>query len=395
MEKGNKKTLVILLLAPFLVGLLTYVSVTVLKNTIGVDISDIRWEYNENEGFRLANDPYPLKASAVYDTSAVLSSGNDLVWQVENSDGASSPHASIETLATGSYALKTLTLGSVKLTCRNEKGSKSKHFNADIYDQGYIRVNAALPNSGSSSSTLRSYGQYDMLYTSLAAPLGKTNAKIPLTIEGDYDGSAAAVTPLSLSDNVHYDAGVIEVLSPGEAQLTFALTDHPFVTKSYSFIALENTYNVYSYDDLLKGTNYSAEGEALCLQKNFDSLKNTYQQENGVYVDHLQNEATALFGHFRFHQARAAISPQDVYRFPTTSYSHSLISTPIMPPCSGANVSSDVLAGLHVQKSLYGNGFLINMHELMLSHPRQRWAPMAFAIPRSQRIYFFGPLAAW
>lgn len=387
MEKGNKKTLVILLLAPFLVGLLTYVSVTVLKNTIGVDISDIRWDYNENEGFRLANDPYPLKASAVYDTSAVLSSGNDLVWQVENSDGASSPHASIETLATGSYALKTLTLGSVKLTCRNEKGSKSKHFNADIYDQGYIRVNAALPNSGSSSSTLRSYGQYDMLYTSLAAPLGKTNAKIPLTIEGDYDGSAAAVTPLSLSDNVHYDAGVIEVLSPGEAQLTFALTEHPFVTKSYSFIALENTYNVYSYDDLLKGTNYSAEGEALCLQKNFDSLKNTYQQENGVYVDHLQNEATALFGHFDFTSQSCDFS-QDVYRFPT-SYSHAYIDT-YNAAVSGANIGKEVLAGLHIQKSLYGNGFLINMHELCFPHGAVGTDGLRH--PEKGKDLFFGPL---
>jgi hypothetical protein len=388
MEKGNKKNLVILLLAPFLAGLLTYVSVTILKNTIGVDISDIRWDYEENEGYQLSGDPYALLATPVYDEKAHLSAGNELVWRVDNSDSASEPHAEILSPSAGVYQLKTLSLGNISLTCANAKGSKSKHFNAEIYDQGYIRINTALASSGSSHNALRRFGQYDMVYSSLSSPLSSRNARIPLHIEGAYDGDSVGVSVLSSSANLSFSDNTIEILSPGEAHLTFALADHPFISKDYAFVALEDCYNVYTYDDLLKGTNLSATGERLCLQTSFDSLKNTYAQDGGKYVNSLLDKNRALFGHFDFTKQECDFT-SEIYRFPTT-YSHSYIDT-YNAAVPGANVSSDVLAGLHVQKSLYGNGFLINMHELC--YPTHGSVGTdGLRHPDSAKDYFFGPL---
>lgn len=387
MQRRNKKTLVILLLAPFLVGLLSYVSVTVLKNVIGVDISDIDWDYEENEGYRLSEDPYPLFGKAVYDPDIALSSGNALVWKVANADGTVTPHAEI--VETGErFALKTLSVGNVVVSCQNEKGSCQKHFNASIYDQGFIRVNPTARASGHSASALRRYGQYDMVYSSLSSPLGKKAATIPLEIDGDFEGSNADVVLLSSSDNVSYENGIVSVLSSGDCSLTFGLSGHDFIRANYAFIAVKDAYNVYSYDDLLKGTNASKTGEILCLQKNFDSMKNALVNQNGKYLAALKDETTCLFGHFD--EAKQACDfAADYYSFSTT-YSHAYIDTynAAMP---NANVSKQVKAGLHIQKSLYGNGFLINEHELCYPN-HGKVGTDGLLKPDAEKDYFFGPL---
>ena len=83
-SRNNTKTLSLLLLAPFLVGLLTYVGIAIMRNTVTADITDIRWDYGDNEGFQVRSSTYPLKATAVYDPEIKLASGNDLVWSVAN-----------------------------------------------------------------------------------------------------------------------------------------------------------------------------------------------------------------------------------------------------------------------------------------------------------------------
>jgi hypothetical protein len=387
MKPKSKKTLVFLLLAPFLAGILTYVSITVLKNTIGVDISDIQWDYGENEGFQLVSSPYALKASAVYDPSVRLASGNNLIWKVTNSDDSTAAHAEVETASDGSFGLKTLSIGSVEVTCQNEKGTRSKHFSADIYDQGYIRINPKIPSSGRSSSSLRRYGQYDMSYDSLSGPLSGVNATIPLTIQASFEGSDANFILKSHSENVSYANGVITILSGGDSELVFALEEHPYIEKSFAFTAISDGYNVYTYDDLLKGTNYSPDGEILCLQKNFDSLENTYEKTNGAYTNKLLHEDTVLFGRYDFAKQACDFS-KDYYSFPTT-YSHTFLDT--YNAAKGTTLSTAIKAGLHLQKSCYGNGFLINEHELC--YPTHGTVDTSGLItPDPKQDYFLGPL---
>ena len=44
----KRKTLVILLIIPFLLGILSFVTVTILTRAVAVDISDISWNYRQN-----------------------------------------------------------------------------------------------------------------------------------------------------------------------------------------------------------------------------------------------------------------------------------------------------------------------------------------------------------
>ena len=53
----KRKTLVILLIIPFLLGILSFVTVTILTRAVAVDISDISWNYRQNEGFKTNNTP--------------------------------------------------------------------------------------------------------------------------------------------------------------------------------------------------------------------------------------------------------------------------------------------------------------------------------------------------
>ena len=67
----KKKTLVILLIIPFVIALLTFVSVVALTNNVGVD-PRIIWNYRENEGFK-TNGEYKLEATLEYDIKAPIS----------------------------------------------------------------------------------------------------------------------------------------------------------------------------------------------------------------------------------------------------------------------------------------------------------------------------------
>ena len=83
----KKKTLVILLIIPFVIALLTFVSVVALTNTVASDIAGLRiLNYRENEGFKV-NDEYKLEAEISYSSQvdALLKPGADtLVWSLEN-----------------------------------------------------------------------------------------------------------------------------------------------------------------------------------------------------------------------------------------------------------------------------------------------------------------------
>ena len=49
----KKKTLLILLIIPFIISLLTFVSIQILDNSVASDILGISWKYDENEGFQI------------------------------------------------------------------------------------------------------------------------------------------------------------------------------------------------------------------------------------------------------------------------------------------------------------------------------------------------------
>ena len=64
----KKRTLTILLIIPFIISLLTFVSIQILDNQVASDILGIQWNYKENEGFQIDPDNgYELEAEPIID----------------------------------------------------------------------------------------------------------------------------------------------------------------------------------------------------------------------------------------------------------------------------------------------------------------------------------------
>ena len=143
-----KKTLGVLLVAPFAVAILAFGAIVILENTVPVDISGIRWDYRENEGFQVREEGYLLEAEPIYDPALELGEGNDLVWEVSSLEGGETECAAISH-AGDSFYLQALEEGNVRLTCRNEKNTVSRSLRALIYEDGAILINdASAPASG-------------------------------------------------------------------------------------------------------------------------------------------------------------------------------------------------------------------------------------------------------
>ena len=353
----KNKTLFVLLLIPFVIAILGFVNITILKNTLEVDITGISWNYQENEGYKISNDGYLLSAEPIIDKNFTLAPGNDLVWTVENKDDSDNDYAKIEK-QNDEYYLFALNEGEVIVTCQNEKKTVTKSFNAVIYEDGAVIINPKNIASSSSSITKKRYfGQYDLQDHDINK---KTLASFEIEVkilpeDNDQSYLIKNISPnISLVDNVIYFNGY------GEAYLELSAGNNAFITSTYTFSIVENGINVYDYNDLLSCTNKSENGEIVCLQTNLESLQNTYKQdENGNYINEYLNSDTKLFGNYDF-TSKSFNFVNEVYQFETT-YNHEYIKQYFKDDYLE---HSYLYAAIHVQKDFYGNGFNISIHEL-------------------------------
>ena len=79
----KKKTLIVLLIIPFIIGLISFVSVVLLNITVASDISGITWAYQETEAFKISTEGYKLVAEPeINNANLIIRPGNELVWEV-------------------------------------------------------------------------------------------------------------------------------------------------------------------------------------------------------------------------------------------------------------------------------------------------------------------------
>ena len=79
----KKRNLVILLLIPFLICILTTVTINATYIYVDVDISDISWKYDDVETVKI-NTEQRLEADGINLRNYKVGSDNDLVWSVRN-----------------------------------------------------------------------------------------------------------------------------------------------------------------------------------------------------------------------------------------------------------------------------------------------------------------------
>lgn len=390
----KKKTLIVLLIIPFVIGLVTFVSTVVLTNTIASDITDILWNYEEQEGFKIENGKrYKLEATPVSDPSILLASGNDLTWKLENIDGTSEVYATI-TQEDEEFYLTPLKEGSVKITCQNVRGTKAKSFIATIYEKGLITINPINKSSGSSiikDSDIRTYGQYDVQYTSLDGEISKVTPEIKLNIKGLYDGNDISnFIVKNKTDNIIFTSdSSIKINGYGEASLTITSSGYDFLEATYKMNIIQDGYNIYNYNDLIKCTNKSDKNNPIVMQTSLQSLENTYKKIDNSYIEEFKNDGNNvhLFGNYDF--MRKSFSFANEVSYVESSFSTDYIDQYITK--NNTKQTKNIIAGINLKGNLYGNGFTINGNELC--YPTNgKVGSSGILEPNSKKDLFLGPL---
>ncbi len=404
----KRSTLAVLLVIPILIALVSFVSVLVLNNTVAVDITDILWGYNDNEMFKVKTDAgYQLEATAVYDQDKVLADGNDLVWYV-SMDEENENCAEIRE-SNGIYYLYALQTGDCVVTCANERGTKSKSFNAVLYDNGAVVINTVAPSSQENVDPTAYYGQYDPVYDSLSQDgLKKQDAEIDITVSAVLDDDPdPEIRVLSKSDNITYSNDTIYIHDSGESWLTLCLENSDEISATYSFTAVEDGVNCYSYNDLMMCTNFSTDGEVAVMQTSLGSMYDTYTQVSSTtsagvitytYSDTKKSNVYEPFGNptftnGSFSYGEGAFSfEEEVYTFTSTYHTEHVQQL----NAAGETFATDIVVGVHAQKSIYGNGFTINMSNLAFPNNgsyEQDSGDGAKLVPDSTLDLFQGPLS--
>ena len=390
----KKKTLVILLIIPFVIALLTFVSVVALTNNVGID-PRIVWNYRENEGFK-TNGEYKLEASLEYDPTQFLKPGSEtLVWEIQNEED---PDVCKIEKKGDDYYLKTGSeKGEATIICRTENKRVSLSMKAYIYENGLVLINPVNQSSGTQIDPTRYYGEYDISYSDDldTSTLVKNHAKIPLNIEVFSDSGVGDYTISSISDNISFDKtnSTIDIKGSGDAYITLTSLNESYIENTYAFTVVEDGVNVYSFNDLMMCTNRSSVGETVVMQVNLESRENALVKDsNDKYKNEYKSNNTKLFGNYDFRNETFNFN-DFIYtqepKLPTKFIEQFLLSG---AGIDGFKYQEEIKVGVHIQKDFYGNGFIINMHEL--AYPVHGYIDNVTGklTPDRSKDYFYGPL---
>lgn len=375
----KKKTLAVLLVIPFVVSLLTFVSVKILNDQVAVDIKDIKWKYRKNEGFKVDDTGYKLEAEPVIDETKILSPGNDLLFTIPEVD-----FARIERGTDGSFTLFALKEGNCDITCSNEKKTVSKSFNATFFENGAMIINLQGKASHSNIDDHLYYGLYD-----LKDGKKKTSSLKVDTLTFLEDGTTSPLNSfVECSSNVTYQDDTIYFKEAGKAYIQLEYPNSIYNNR-YEFTIIDGV-NIYSYSDLIECTNRSIDKCNIVMQTSLDSIKDVYKRDDkGLYIKEKIDDEKELFGNFDFTKQRFSFE-DEIYTFDTT-YDTTFID--YYNDVTGKSISKRVKTGIRLNGDMYGNGFAINMNDLC--YPNNGTVNIDGKLTPDRNLdYFYGPLSS-
>ena len=368
----KRRNLVILLLMPFIISLLGLTAINLTFNIFENDIIDIEWKYKDVEGFKISEEKYLLEAEPISDTN-YPSLGNELVWTLKNKDlSDEEQHAEI-IIEKDNYYLSAISEGEVIVTVSNQKGNISKSMTAVIYQTGMVVINPIIGGSQNNVDETLYYGEYDLKDNQ------KVNASIEYHLQVVPSSLASTIEITSYSDEIitpkldTVNLGLtLDILKEGDAYLTLSSSSSDIKSYTTSFKVVDNGVNVYTYNDLLNCTNKSENGEIIVLRKSFDSLANTYKfnSNNDLILNNdrpvKKYNNVELFGNYDVRNDSYSFD-KEVYSFDTTYNDEYIDQWNEFAASSNGNyqsISKKIVAGLRVQKDVYGNGYTLNLHNL-------------------------------
>lgn len=352
----SKKTLPILLILPFIFSLLFFVASNILFTRIDGDVSNIVWEFKNHEGFALKDIEVELKATPItYDNQEQVDM--TLYWSCRNIDDSETPHAYVDVREEKSY-LVFVDIGDIEVKVSNVNGNISKTFNATIYEDGVILLNTLRNRSFNKIDPLDYYGEYDFIGDTI------TKATFKMNIEASPKELEKHLL-YETSSNITYNSidGTIYILESGKAYLkVYSNYLSSIKEQIYNFNVIKNGYNVYSYDELLKCTSSSNNGEIVCLQTNLETFNNTFKYSENGALEYIDN-TTELFGNLNTLTNKYNFE-NEVYRFESTYNTEYIDQYNEVVKDESKKISKEVIAGIRIQKDFYGNGYCINAHNL-------------------------------
>ena len=408
----KKKTLIVLLIIPFIIGLISFVSVVLLNITVASDISGITWAYQETEAFKISSEGYKLVAEPeINNANLIIRPGNELVWEVVEGEDV----VEIRQDENGDYYLYTKKEGNATIVCRTENGNVQKKLNVIVYENGTITINPIRKRADNPIESVRYFGEFDVSDSSKNEMGGlvkeKASFEIKTQVYGDNISNQAVRMSDESSDNISFENNVITINDASETTATLVLesVEKPYIKNSYTFNVVPNGVNVYSYNDLLLTTNYSQNGEISVMQTNLGSAREVY---NGTDYDIGANQGAItfipdatlsrkdpeanieLFGNIIGYDNNGVPNfnfANELY-VTETSYSHEFAdayneANPDTP------LDTDIKVGLRVQKDFYGNGYSINMNNLCFPNHGEIDSEVKKLSPDKELDYFFGPLS--
>ena len=350
----KKSIIPFLLTIPFVISIFAFVTATVIIKNNEQDISSINWNYKDNEAFSLKVGKIKLESSYSYNEKYPLGSNNSLVWFSSN------PKIAKVSKIGDSYYLELLSEGKTKVTCSNEKGNVSKSFLATVYgNDGAIIFNPIKEFSQSGITDNKYVGFYDFKDDKKV----KSNFPFSLEIYGN-DKITKDNIEFNLSDNLSIDLAnnVLNYTGFGKANIRYS---YPYSTSEstkgeYEFNIIDGV-NIYNYNDLLLATNLSSEGEVAILRNNLESLNNLYDIKDDKYVKKsLKN--TELFGNFDFETKKFNFQNEICIHDSTFNIEYLDLYNKTYPDYP---VKTNIYSGIKISKDFYGNGFVINTHDLV------------------------------
>lgn len=409
----KKKTLVVLLIIPFIIGLISFVSVVLLNITVASDISGIRWNYEPTEAFKLdTKNGYKLEAEAdVNNASLVIRPGNDLIWEVVEGEDV----VEIQVDANGNYYLYTLKEGNAIIVCRTENGNVQRQLNIIVYENGTIAIDPVRQNANNPVEKTRYFGEFDVDDSSKQEMNGLVKKKasfgVKVQVYGDNITSQNVRIASGTSSNISFANNIVTINDANitTASLVLESADNSYIKSTYTFNIVPGGVNVYDYDDLLLTTNYSENGEITVMQANLGSAREVYEGtdldlggDQNAYVwlpnqaldKKNPNENIELFGNIvDFDESGIPIYnfENELYSMETT-YNHEFADAynalnPNEP------LDTEIKVGLRVQKDFYGNGYQINMNNLCFPNHGEINTDVRKLYPTTGEDYFFGPLS--
>ena len=355
----KKRILSLVMVMPFIVMLLAFGFSRTVNLFVDLAPESLEWEYDETEAFEFVPNVWKqgvqLKAS-VYPAHA---SNTDIVWAItggETFDGrehsAENPVARIE----GDRLIK-IDDGFVYINASIPGTSLSKTFTAYLVDDdGSLSAEPRFVlikgedsvESSVKSSYYRYFGMYDIFGGNKVAHTETFSVSVyPSSASQEVTASVAgfggaAEASVNASENGTTVTVSMKKPTSSFVTLTVASALKPSVSANRFFRIIDGV-NVYSYEDLLHCTSED-HPEVTVLRKNLESKSNLSAHKNSALFGREKNGKVEC-------EYSAMESTYDIREYTNEGGKHT-------------REDAKVYVGITFRKSVYGNGYTINAHEL-------------------------------